>query len=322
MDTALFSLQCQDYQPIEVVVVFQGVSGADRGHLDSALQVYRDMGMDVRLVVNPTDEDQRSRNLNLGLMAARGQFVAFLDDDDVVYARHYVNLIEAMGSDGCAWAYANTYQANMEFASDGSLYVRSYDNPFEKPRYCFIDHYLGNFIPIHSFCVDRMSEIGSRLAFDETMIRHEDYDAILRLSSEGRPAFAPEFTCEYRIRQDGSNTVLAGTLDDADLRLKSRAWDQAQGQLERTRDRLNVSLWNRDIFSEISRLRGEVHRLSMLVDDPAGHLYGVKPLRYRLSDKLNGAVKRLPVAHVGMRRLGESLDRAVESLRQYLRTRR
>ncbi|MBM3258983.1 MAG: glycosyltransferase family 2 protein [Candidatus Sericytochromatia bacterium] len=322
LDAALFSLQCQDYKPLEVVVVYQGPAGADYGGLLDLLEEYRVLGLDIRLVVNPANEDQRSRNLNLGLMAASGQYVAFLDDDDVVYARHYVNLVEAIKTSGSAWSYGNTYQANMKFAADGSLYVASYSRPFEKHAYSFIDHYLGNFIPIHSFCVDRATEIGAALTFDESMIRHEDYDALLRLSSQSKPAVSTEFTCEYRIRLDGSNTVLAGTSDVGDFKNKSKSWAVAQLQLERTRDRLDTSLWNREVFAEIARLRGEVHRLSLLVNDYGGVQCESKPLRYRLSDKINSALKRLPLAHKGMRRLGTRMDRVLESLRRQIVARR
>ncbi|MEB3203384.1 MAG: glycosyltransferase [Candidatus Sericytochromatia bacterium] len=322
LDAALFSLQCQDYKPFEVLVVYQGPSGASQDQLTGLLDEYRAVGMEVRMVVNPASEDQRSRNLNLGLMAASGQYVAFLDDDDVVYARHYVNLVEAIRKSGCAWSYANTYQANMRVAADGSLYVASYSQPFEKPAYSFIDHYLANFIPIHSFCVDRATEVGAALTFDESMIRAEDYDALLRLASQSKPAFSPEFTCEYRIRLDGSNTVLDGTLDVGDLRIKSRPWEEAQHQIERTRQRLDLAIWNQDIFAEIARLRGEVHRLTLLVNDYGGVQSESKPLRYRLSDKVNSVLKRLPLAHKGMRRLGIRMDRVLESLRRQVIARR
>lgn len=71
---ALASILAQTYRPIEIVV-------ADDGSTDSTAQVARSYSVEVLHVSQPTGGPAATRNL--GLRAARGPFVAFLDADDL-----------------------------------------------------------------------------------------------------------------------------------------------------------------------------------------------------------------------------------------------
>jgi len=71
---ALSSIAAQTYRPIEVIV-------ADDGSTDGSCAIAASSRESVRLVTQPTAGPAATRNL--GLDSARGEFVAFLDADDL-----------------------------------------------------------------------------------------------------------------------------------------------------------------------------------------------------------------------------------------------
>jgi glycosyltransferase involved in cell wall biosynthesis len=71
---ALESILAQTYRPIDVIV-------ADDGSTDGTAAILSGYGGRIRVVTQPTAGPAATRNL--GLEAARGEFVAFLDADDV-----------------------------------------------------------------------------------------------------------------------------------------------------------------------------------------------------------------------------------------------
>lgn len=71
---ALDSITAQSYRPLEVIV-------ADDGSTDATRAIVAGYGGQVSLVIQPTSGPAATRNL--GLRAARGEFVAFLDADDL-----------------------------------------------------------------------------------------------------------------------------------------------------------------------------------------------------------------------------------------------
>ncbi len=71
---ALESIRAQTYRPLEIIV-------ADDGSTDGTAAVVADYGAQVRYLRQPTAGPSATRNL--GLRAAQGEFVAFLDADDL-----------------------------------------------------------------------------------------------------------------------------------------------------------------------------------------------------------------------------------------------
>lgn len=227
LDEALFSLALQEYGPIQAVVTAHTRAGQGVAPLQDICQRYAHE-LDLAFVSHCTEGDARSRSLNIGLARAEGRYVAFLDDDDVVYPPHYRILLGAIESSGCAWAYSQTIRATYRRIGSVLQPVGRSPHPGSGP-YSFVRHLHDNFIPLHSFAVDRAGGSGP-CSFDESLSRLEDYDFLLRLASRHPPAYVPLATCEYRIRTDGTNTVIDGT-HGAKALVKEQAWDAARREM-------------------------------------------------------------------------------------------
>jgi glycosyltransferase involved in cell wall biosynthesis len=117
---------------------------------------------------------------NRGLAAARGEFVAFLDDDDVFFAGKLARQIAALeAAPGAALAYCDGFF----FTDDPSRPTGSLFEGMPAPSGdAFPDLLRGNFI-FPSAAVVRRAFLDAIGAFDETMALAQDYDLWLRLAA-------------------------------------------------------------------------------------------------------------------------------------------
>jgi glycosyltransferase involved in cell wall biosynthesis len=102
---ALASIQAQTYREIEVIVVNDG--GVDvQPVVDSAGSLHRSLCL----------KHETTRGLaaarNSGLRAASGEYIAYVDDDDVYYPDHVETLVKFLTHSGAKVAYTDAYQAN------------------------------------------------------------------------------------------------------------------------------------------------------------------------------------------------------------------
>lgn len=98
---ALESIAAQTHAPLEVIVVDDGSPDGSVALIESL-----DLPIDVRVVRQGNAGQSAARNT--GIRAARGEFVAFLDQDDLWRPDHLHVLTESMGSDETlAWVYGD-----------------------------------------------------------------------------------------------------------------------------------------------------------------------------------------------------------------------
>ena len=182
---ALKSLMNQNYDQFEVILVWHGTEKIDlKGfeHLD--IQYIDGTG-------------QRSRNLNLGISHAQGEYIAFLDQDDIIYPSHLEILIAQLhGNNAYDIAYTGCKVLHCEMR-DGKPYILSeegvYNHSYQQGRLI-----IGNYIPIHSLLF--RNTVFRSHKFDETLSAYEDWEMLARLEMAGcQFLHIDSITCEYHL---------------------------------------------------------------------------------------------------------------------------
>lgn len=183
LSQALQSIADQHHPHIEIVVV----NAKGPGHRELAPQLGH---CAVRLVGTGEPLD-RSQAANVGLDAAQGELIFFLDDDDIVFPEHVDTLVQALGAHPAVrCAYAGV---RVEFYRDGSLIgVFEQNQPFDRHRL-----WGRNFLPIHAVLFERsLLALGCR--FDESLEVYEDWDFWTQLSQHTDFVHVDRVTCCYR----------------------------------------------------------------------------------------------------------------------------
>lgn len=182
---ALDSIAANDY-PAEIVVVNDGgASVAEVVHPDSEV-----------LLIEHAAPRGRSEAMNAGVRAAATPWLAFLDDDDLLYPDHLATLAAGVRASGSMACYTDALSVFMELSPSGeyeaSKQLRIYSQPFDRELLLF-----DNYIPLPTLMLRRTDflDLGG---FDPTLDLFEDWDFLLRLSARGPFVRIPRLTCEIR----------------------------------------------------------------------------------------------------------------------------
>ena len=196
---ALKSIFGQTYQSYEVIVVNDG--GSDVRDLFEGLP-----SDSIRYLQHETNRGLPAAR-NTGIKAARGKYIAYLDDDDLFYPDHLETLVYFLESAEHVVAYTDAHRTFQEM-QNGKYVTSKKDVPYS----INFDYELilkENFIPV--LCImHRKSCVESVGLFDETLQSHEDWDLWMRMSRRFRFAHIPVVTCSFSWRQDGSTMTSGG----------------------------------------------------------------------------------------------------------------
>ena len=196
----LASIIFQDYPNIEIVLINDG--GPSIKEILAELPQHRN----IRLVELDTPVG-RSASANIGLDEARGEYLAFLDDDDIYYPFHLSTLREAANIQNSSVVYSDAVCAKQipcEF--DPRNYITTELELIYSKDGSLEDLYEVNFIPILCVLFHRRC-LASGTRFDTKLEVYEDWDFWIRLRQEFSFLHLPQITSEYRLRTDGTNTV-------------------------------------------------------------------------------------------------------------------
>lgn len=181
---ALDSVSLQTYPNIEIVIVnAKGAGHREVGEWCGSFPI-RMAGSDEQL--------GRSRAANIGLSSAKGNYLIFLDDDDLFYPEHITSLVTALQSRPSArCAYVGV---RVEYYTDGQLEtVTEFNEPFDQRRL-----WGRNFIPIHAVLFDQSLVTTDRCYFDETLQVFEDWDFWIQITQHSEILHADKITAIYR----------------------------------------------------------------------------------------------------------------------------
>lgn len=306
VDQTVFSLACQSYRPLEIVLVSQSRDPDAVQKLTSVLELHKHVaGYAYQVIAEPAANDIRGKLLNVGIAAARGQYLAFLDDDDVVYPHHYRRLIDALQRGSAAWSISRTRTARFTFDAGGALYCKSKNILSAHEEFSLPDLVRENYIAAHAYVLDRLRLGRFPVGFSEEITRTEDYVLLLRLAACFRPAYLPDAaSCEYRIRDDGSNSNMMSEQPDEVRTREQLAWASARHAREKVKRPLQMLLSMGEYEDHLRLAAGG--EMPVAIGVPRRP----PPLRHRLVDALNEVVKRaIPRAHAPLKRLAERLAR-------------
>jgi glycosyltransferase involved in cell wall biosynthesis len=171
---------------LEVVVV-------DDGSTDDTADMLRQLGDPrVHLVRHATPVGV-SASRNAGVAAARGEWVAFLDDDDLWAPEKLTLQLQTAKAAGCSWVYAGTVNV------DDRLRILEGGPPPAPER---VPELLMRYNPVPagaSNVVVRADALARAGAFDPRLRRTEDWDLWIRLARDGPPAAVRRPLVAYRM---------------------------------------------------------------------------------------------------------------------------
>lgn len=180
---ALDSVALQTYDNVEVVVV--NAKGGTHGTLGDRCGRFP-----IRIVNQGGNSLPRPQAANAGLDAARGTYLALLDDDDALDPDHLIHLVAAIQAEsGPVVAYAGVRCIDR---SDSEQKVsRIFGEPVESAAQLL----AGNVIPVHGPLFPR--ELLDHARFDETLETYEDWDFWLQLIQIARFVYVNRVTATY-----------------------------------------------------------------------------------------------------------------------------
>ncbi len=247
LSEALLCLAGQTSQDFEVIMLAHNVDMAAQVAVEQVIEdQVENLRNRIRLTV--VDYGTRATLLNIGFSQARGDYVAVLDDDDLVFG-HWVESFSklAVKHGGAILRSVATIQDAGRVSVQGKGGIRAlsemrmiFDNEFS-----YVAHLLSNSSPLMTlaFPIGVFRDMGVR--FDESLTTTEDWDYLLRAAQ------------------------ITGVRDSLELTAIYHQWlDQDSSHTEHDEEewRLNQLSVDRKIDSQPTMLQaGETRRIRMLV---------------------------------------------------------
>jgi hypothetical protein len=213
LDRAVFSLIGQTHRPLHILLCTQrftpGMLLDVRQALAPLLSMPSAPTLEILNYEAPRPLDARSALANLGITSARGRYIAFLDYDDTLYPEAYELLIDRLRRTEATVAFGSIVMRRV-LVEPFLCAVKTHRTPWRGKT--LLDHLADNSCPIHSFVIDR-TRLPPGMLFETDLVRHEDYDFLLRVCAACRSDFALMDTNigNYYHKSDGSNSVLIGS---------------------------------------------------------------------------------------------------------------
>ena len=223
---ALQGLQEQTLQDFECIIV-------DDGSIDQSAQIAEDFikgDHRFRLIKKANGGTATARNV--GLRAATGEYVQFLDADDELDSRKLELQAAMMDRDGLDMSYTDYRHFHMD--ASGTRILRSHPAYTMRPtgslHLSLLTRWGIDFsIPIHCILYRKSFIVEHHLSFSETLRYREDWDFHLKASAI--PGFRygrmPQYVAAYYRENPNSKTSSAQKLSSGNLTYLSHAMRHA-----------------------------------------------------------------------------------------------
>ena len=151
-----------------------------------------------------SDHRERSAARNAALRMARGEFIAYLDDDDIFYPNHLETLVHFCVSTGAKVAYTDAHRmhvGNSSIQNEELVKDCPYSFDFDAQ-----DIFISNCFP--TLCILHHRDLFTKAGgFDESLSSHEDWELWIRYSRLEFFHHIPEITCAFRWDSERTETV-------------------------------------------------------------------------------------------------------------------
>ena len=242
LQRCVFSLVGQSYRPLHIILTVQRFSSQQieqtRQALEPLLSGSHAPSLEICNWTQDEPTDGRAFLLNVGIGAASGRYLAFLDYDDTLYPEAYQLLVSSLRQNNVAISFATVQLLRLQVYTDFFYTLE----PVTPKPFCgenLLDLFQNNFCPLHSYVLDRQQIAPEQLQIDPYLTIEEDYDFLLRICAE----YPADFTliktvigCYY-FKTDESNTVANINLDKKTTQL----YQQVCSRIEQRRRSTLVS---------------------------------------------------------------------------------
>jgi glycosyltransferase involved in cell wall biosynthesis len=207
LNEALDAISAQIDTTFDVVVVVHG----DTRAVEAVRAAMGSRADHSDLQLRSVDGGGRARPLNTGLDAARGDYICFLDDDDLVMENWLATF--AAGARTSPSTVVRAVTLSQEWTTDGGPQPLRATGEIERPfpdRFDLLAHMSLNLTPICSVAFPRVAILDLGIRFDEDLPVYEDWEFLMRAAMALGVTSRTEATSLYR-RLDQAN---ADTVED------------------------------------------------------------------------------------------------------------
>jgi len=198
VEHALRSVVAQTLQPLEILVV-------DDGSTDGGGALAAAVPSPVPIRVLRQDNAGQSAARNVAAAVARGELLAFLDQDDTWYPQHLSRLVRPFErSEHVAWAYSDFDEIDGNGQTVSRSYIRTHALPH--PHRTLLELLAADLMVVPSASVVRADAYRQVGGFDPQLVGYEDDDLFIRVFRAGWHAeFVRESLTRFRVHATSSS---------------------------------------------------------------------------------------------------------------------
>ena len=199
----------QTFESLEVIVV-------DDGSDDNTSSVVAAIS-DARLRYDRIDHAGPSVARNRGIELSKGEFIAFLDSDDIWYATKLERQLPLFENSEIGWTYTD-----LDYLGEGGPEPRRFQRIMPRRGHVMKSLFVDGFPMLMTSVILRRSCLDRTGLFDRELLRWQDYDLYFRLAAFFRVDFVDEPLGRYWHRTRRRS--------DADIRLARQRIRTVQGR--------------------------------------------------------------------------------------------